>query len=365
MGHRIITREQLEDMYINRAMSLRQIGEKVGVGLRTVGKWLQRDGIAARPRGAPCGCNAGPRKAALSKEELVDLYITKGMTQRAIGEMYGVNDTLIGKRLEGFGIESRPTNWEKNAPRFVTMPADDLRRLYVSERRTQKEIAGAYGLNPVTVSKWLRRYGIPIEAPWERRAIKIDSEELRRLYSDQGMTIRQMAKYFRCSVWTVQWNMREHGIVALNAGHKLAKREVDIANPRELRSTRGYTRCHDIHGNAVKEHRMVAEEAMGRTLFASELIHHINRIKADNRIENLAVLPSNAEHRQAHHYLEIVGAYLAGLSPIRPAPLEFAAPVFWGGRYVTSIDLIPSRAVPGQLDSEMAAATAVVKEIVN
>ena len=93
----------------------------------------------------------------------------------------------------------------------------------------------------------------------------------------------------------------------------------------------------------VPEHRYVAESAMGRYLETGEQVHHINLEKLDNRIENLAVLPTKKEHALVHKYMERVGAYLAGLNPNRPEPLVFGMEVFWGQRAVTQIDLVGSR----------------------
>jgi transposase len=38
---------------------------------------------------------------------------------------------------------------------------DDLRLLYVTENRTQQEIADLYGINIATVNRWLERFAIP------------------------------------------------------------------------------------------------------------------------------------------------------------------------------------------------------------
>lgn len=53
------------------------------------------------------------------------------------------------------------------------------------------------------------------------------------------------------------------------------------------------------HGKYRCEHRVVAEEMIGRPLTPDEHVHHKNRNRADNRPENLEVL-TGAEHISMH-----------------------------------------------------------------
>ena len=58
--------------------------------------------------------------------------------------------------------------------------------------------------------------------------------------------------------------------------------------------------CADSKGY-VYEHRLVMERKIGRYLNPSELVHHKNWIKTDNRIENLQII-SRAEHNREHDF---------------------------------------------------------------
>lgn len=55
----------------------------------------------------------------------------------------------------------------------------------------------------------------------------------------------------------------------------------------------------DIRGYAY-EHRLIAEEILGRPLKKNEIVHHVNGIKDDNRKENLIVLQTVKRHCALH-----------------------------------------------------------------
>lgn len=50
----------------------------------------------------------------------------------------------------------------------------------------------------------------------------------------------------------------------------------------------------------VAEHRLVMEKIIGRYLKPSEEVHHINKIRTDNKPENLILFANKAEHVRFH-----------------------------------------------------------------
>lgn len=78
------------------------------------------------------------------------------------------------------------------------------------------------------------------------------------------------------------------------------KEKIRNAHYRKGERTK-YIKFHGRH-----EHRVVAEKKIGRPLELGEVVHHIDGDKWNNSPENLAVLPSQAEHARLHAEKEVI-----------------------------------------------------------
>lgn len=103
---------------------------------------------------------------------------------------------------------------------------------------------------------------------------------------DLGLSTHRIGRLYGCLSGSVHTRLVARGVRMRNRSERIHRK----AKPR----SNGYLFLGD-----VAEHRLVAEEAIGRPLRPGEEVHHRNGDKTDNRPENLQVL-TLVEHRRLH-----------------------------------------------------------------
>jgi len=120
--------------------------------------------------------------------------------------------------------------------------------------------------------------------------------------ANQGATLTEIVRQFGSGRTRMREFLRQNGVM----------REFSKSNPREKHGNwKGgrlidqddyvlvYAANHPSRRRLVPymlEHRLVMEQHLGRCLHPSEVVHHRNKNKQDNRIENLELFSSNADH---------------------------------------------------------------------
>lgn len=144
---------------------------------------------------------------------------------------------------------------------------------YIQTDKSVLQVAKELGFNHKTIRSYLVKYGLRIKPISEVMTGKKPTEAVllgRKIAAEKNMG-RPPTNY-------------KGGIAKASEGY-IKQKAVDHPSA-------------DMHGY-VKQHRLVMEKHLGRHLLPTEVVHHINGIKDDNRIENL-FLTTRSVHMKMH-----------------------------------------------------------------
>ena len=146
-----LDRGTLHSLYIDSRLTSREIAKRLGVGRSKVKEELARYGIR-RPRGLD-------HFASLhSHSEIEKLYIVQGMHQMEAAAKLGITRKMFGRLLTHYRIEHR----HRCGPLRIDIDCDELRRLYIDERRTATAIARIFGCSSRTIRDRLQKLGVAL-----------------------------------------------------------------------------------------------------------------------------------------------------------------------------------------------------------
>lgn len=94
----------------------------------------------------------------------------------------------------------------------LEIPEEELRELYLEKEMSSNEIAQEYGCSKRTILKRLRRYDIPRRTPGPERRDDITEEKLRRLYIEEKLSTRDIAEKLDTGRSTVYRKLKEYNI---------------------------------------------------------------------------------------------------------------------------------------------------------
>lgn len=130
--------------------------------------------------------------------------------------------------------------------------------------------------------------------------------QMKVMVEEQRLQHRLVAAHFGIGRYVVERLAREGGWKTQRSGPRSGPEHPDWKGGRSTDAD-GYILIYTPeHPHArkrgasppayVAEHRLVMEAKLGRYLLPTEVVHHLNGVNDDNRVENLEVFASNADH---------------------------------------------------------------------
>lgn len=169
-----------------------------------------------------------------------------------------------------------------------------------------RKVADLLGLKTKTIQAALSRQGIPTPRVGRRHnpytRCDLNANLVLQMSAD-GQSLSEIARTVKTKTCEVRRFLERNGIVKTYDSGSANTGERHYAWKGRLVDKDGYVLIHRKgHPNARKhthyvfEHRLVIEEALGRILLPTEVIHHKDGNKQNNDPSNLQLFQNNGEH---------------------------------------------------------------------
>src|SRR3989344_797485 len=274
--------EDLEDFlrreYHQNGRSTVNISEQVGVSASCISNWLEEMSIYTRSKSRS---NIKKNFGVLSRNELNELYIKLRMSASEVGRQTGHSKSTVLKWLRRYGIQTRSISETRSPPQFTEPTKEWLEIRYFNQRQSLLEIADDLGRSETYVRKLLVKNNIPIRSLSESKLPvgfnKPTKEDLKKWYLDDGMSKTEIGMQLGVSNTCVSNWLNDYGI--LNRSYLITSKEQflqSIVEEPGLRNLAAIFVLSDGEGGDVEQ--IIGELYKGR--FSSH--EHLHRLLEEN-----------------------------------------------------------------------------------
>lgn len=276
---------------LSEGKRVKEICEAIKTKHSNLHHWAMKNGIQL-----PCKSHIDPRK-----QEVLAM-LEQGKRPHCVARLIGVNETTLKTWMNKNNVVAQPT--PKNGTDILTENEPTVRQMIAHDGKTMKDVSEQMGVPLCTVKRFSKRKNIrPVRFYSTRHDEIVD-------LAKQNLKVGEMSKVLKCRPSKLAQYMRRNGIV-WNKRHPTGKSwipkwvvgkqkyrivQAPIGHPARKIVLKGYGR--------ILEHRLVMEQHLGRYLLPSEVVHHVNGQRRDNRVCNLYLFESQSLHSEFHMLCE-------------------------------------------------------------
>lgn len=267
------------------------------------------------------------KECKFSKDELHQLYIEENRTLREMCPILGVKSPITARKiLQSYGISTNH-NERVSLQTRKGMTDDEFKQFlynqYVQKNKSIHLIASDLKISDSALKRYFVKYKIPLHniaisplfhVPLKMRKNMNDAQFKNFLideYENKQISLRQIANELDTSYTCLCSYFIKYSIPLRETAFAKSIATQKERHPRwqggKHVCNNGYIEVYcPEHPRAksrkyVYEHILVMEKHLGRYLTPNEVVHHINEIKTDNRLENLQLM-TNSDHIALHGY---------------------------------------------------------------
>ena len=198
--------DELRRLYVDEGLSTPAIADRLGVSTSGVGSAMHRCGIAMR---------TAPTIDQVTDDELRRLYVVEELDDDEIARRFGVATWAVTRRRRAGGIV------RDRRRKIRPSPGAEVLAVRISDGKTVAEIGTEFEAPAATVRRWLDHVGIEYPRARPRRAasrVELDIAEIRRLYVDEELTAREVGARLGCSSRVVLRHLHDNAIPVRTPG---------------------------------------------------------------------------------------------------------------------------------------------------
>lgn len=158
---------------------------------------------------------------SLDKEEIKRLYLKENKSSKEIAEIFGCCDETITKRLKSIGVNLKGGKKQ--------LDNEEIKRLYLTENKSCCKIAKIFNVCPSTIIRILNNMGI--KTPLNR--IGINKDKIKELYLSGESSI-SISKILNCSHCTILNVLKNMNVKRRNNKEKTLNYFKRHINPRKI-----------------------------------------------------------------------------------------------------------------------------------